>query len=56
MKAFLWLAIALFIAWICFWLIVKVVGVIFWILLGLACAFLIFHFASRAAAGSASQH
>ncbi len=55
MRAFLWLAIVLFIAWICFWVIVKAVGVIFWVLLGLACAFLIFHFVSRAGA-AARQH
>lgn len=45
--AWLWIAILLFIAWIVFWAVVKVVGAIFWILLGLACAFLIFHFISR---------
>jgi len=46
--AFLWLAIILFIAWICFWAVVKVVGVFFWVLLGLACVFLLFHLFTRA--------
>ena len=40
----LWIAVLLFIAWIVFWAVVKVIGAVFWILLGLACAFLIFHF------------
>jgi hypothetical protein len=48
MRAFLLLAILLFIAWICFWIVVKVVGVFFWVLLGLACVFLILHLITRA--------
>ena len=39
----LWIAIALFIAWIIFWAVVKVVAAGFWILLGFAVAFLIVH-------------
>ncbi|MDT8070315.1 MAG: hypothetical protein ROO76_19270 [Terriglobia bacterium] len=48
MKALLWLAILLFIAWIVFWAVVKVIGAVFWILLGLAVAFFIFHLITRA--------
>jgi hypothetical protein len=44
---FIWLFVALIIAWIVFWAAVKVVGVIFWILLGLAVAALIAHFITR---------
>lgn len=43
----LWIAIALFIAWIIFWAVVKVIAAGFWILLGFACAFLIAHFFVR---------
>ena len=52
MRALLWLAILLFIAWIVFWAVVKVVGAVFWILLGLAIAFFIWHFVTRAATGT----
>ena len=48
MGALLWIAILLFIAWICFWAVVKVIGAVFWILLGLAIVFLIFHLVARA--------
>jgi hypothetical protein len=48
MKALLWIAIIFFVFWICFWAIVKVIGVIFWILLGLGCVFLLFYIFSRA--------
>ncbi len=48
MRALLWLAILLFIAWIVFWAVVKVISAVFWILLGLALAFLIFHLITRA--------
>ena len=44
----LWIAIAFFIAWIIFWAVVKVIGAVFWILLGLAIVFFIFHLVARA--------
>jgi hypothetical protein len=47
---FLWLFIALLVAWVVFWAFVKVVGAVFWILLGLAVAALIAHFITRASA------
>jgi hypothetical protein len=48
MGALLWIAILLLIAWIVFWAVVKVIGAVFWILLGLAIVFFIFHLVSRA--------
>lgn len=44
----LWIAIALFLAWIGFWIAVKAITAASWILLGFACAFLIVHLFVRA--------
>jgi hypothetical protein len=52
MKGLLWLAILFLIAWVVFWAVVKVVGAVFWILLGLAVVFFIWHFVSRAGAAA----
>jgi hypothetical protein len=49
---FLWLFVALLIAWVVFWATVKVISVAFWILLGLAAAALIAHFVTRKSASA----